>query len=100
MPAPIINTADFSAILQQVLVGVKGLEVAAIQTLVAQYAPRLAALATSDDPSGEASDILTNAKLAYEILGVEAETIGAQAIETAITTATSIMLKLAISTVA
>lgn len=93
MPTPNVTADDFKLILADALSEVKSISQDAVQQLANEYAPRLASLVTSDDPSGERDDILTNMKLSYEILGVKAESVAGQAVVSVLKVATNVALK-------
>lgn len=92
-----VSESDFKQVLVEALSELKSISQDAVQQLANEYAPRLASLITSDDPAGERDDILVNAKLAYEILGVKAESVIGQAAVTALKVATNLALKVAIA---
>jgi hypothetical protein len=75
-----LDTNDYKAVLASTLADVKHLKDEAVEAVANEYAPRLARLAESDDPTGERDDIMTNMKLQLADLGVQAETAAGQVV--------------------
>lgn len=88
-----VTESDFKAVLSEALSGLKGIGQDAVQQIANEYAPRLAALAVSDDPAGERDDIMVNMRLAGDILGVQAESVAGQAVVSVLKVATNVALK-------
>lgn len=92
-----VTADDFKQILTDALTSVRGISQEALVGLTAEFAPRLAGLATSDDPSGEFDDIRVNETLALEILGVKAESVPGQAALAAIRVAANVAMKFVVA---
>src|SRR5437899_3108379 len=92
-----VDASDFSKIITDALTGLKGVANEAIQTLAAEFAPKFAALVSSEDPQGDYDDIMLNMEIAYGTLGVEAETLAGQVVQRALQAALATALKLVAS---
>jgi hypothetical protein len=97
MPTPKITADDFKPILSEALAGLKAVSQEAIQLVVNKWAPRIAGLATSEDPTAERDDIMVNLGLELGILGIEAESVAGRAVASVIGVALNVVLKFATS---
>lgn len=92
-----VTAEDFKTIITDALTGLKAVSVDAIQLVAEKWAPRIAGLATSDDPAAERDDIMTNIGIELATLGIKAESVAGKTVASIIGVALNVAFKFVVA---